>query len=240
MPSKPNSCSAARMPGILHFSAQRRRSHQLLGWCSEGLVSLSCSAASGCSSVADRPASVYERRERRSPMIDGTIQAHTVSRHKGSRSPVPVCLPGSAEERSVVKPEVDPSRCTDRKTSISSAETGLSDDRKEREQARGRKIAHMRPEALREWRVRALRDSTPAAAKRRAVDRRDRASGASTIKSIDRINFCRSNLWSFWSVPPTAARLGARQVWFSDGGALQRVPGTPGCAGVAPARSDAT
>jgi len=165
------------------------------------LVSLSCSAASGCSSVADRPASVYERRERRSPMIDGTIQAHTVSRHKGrSRSPVPVCLPGSAEGRSVVKPEVDPSRCTDRKTSISSAETGLSDDRKEREQARGRKIAHMRPEALREWRVRALRDSTPAAAKRRAVDRRDRASGASTIKSIDRINFCRSNLWSFWSV----------------------------------------
>ena len=180
-------------------------------------------------------------------MIDGTIQAHTVSRHKGrSRSPVPVCLPGSAEGRSVVKPEVDPSRCTDRKTSISSAETGLSDDRKEREQARGRKIAHMRPEALREWRVRALRDSTPAAAKRRAVDRRDRASGASTIKSIDRINFCRSNLWSFWSVgarhavPPTAARLGARQVWFSDGGALQRVPGTPGCAGVSPACSDAT
>jgi hypothetical protein len=37
-----------------------------------------------------------------------------------------------------VKPEVDPSRCTDRKTSISSAETGLSDDRKEREQAQGK------------------------------------------------------------------------------------------------------
>ena len=57
----------------------------------------------------------------------------------------------------------------------------------------------MRPEALREWRVRALRDSTPAAAKCRAVDRRDRASGANTIKSIDRMNVCRSNLWSFWS-----------------------------------------
>ncbi len=169
-----------------------------------------------------------------------------MSRHKGrSRSPVPVCLPGSAEGRSVVKPEVDPSRCTDRKTSISSAETGLSDDRKEREQARGRQIAHIRPEALREWRVRALRDSTPAAAKRRAVDRRDRASGANTIKSIDRIHFCRSNpvvvleCWGTACRAPTA-RLGARQVWFSDGGALQRVPGTPGCAGVSPACSDAT
>ena len=97
----------------------------------------------------------------------------------------------------------------------------------------------MRPVALREWRVRAFRDSTPAAAKRRAVDRRDRASGANTIKSIDRMNVCRSNLWSFWStagvlghgmLAPTAAR--PRHAWVHGGFGSA----TAGYCGTSPAR----